>query len=208
MLAMVFSAFTDINIDGYMGVLVALFIFRSGFMTCKDSVSPLLGSKPDKEFVQDIVDTATSFPEIIGIHDLLIHDYGVGNTVISFHAEVPCEMDFMAAHELIDDLEDSMKEKYHCAVSIHMDPVADHDEQTIETKKIVTDVVKSIDQCLSIHDFRMTKGENRENLIFDVVVPFDFRLSDSEVKAKISKRLTEFDGRYNAVINVDKGDTL
>ena len=208
MLAMVFSAFTGINIDGYMGVLVALFIFRSGFMTCKDSVSPLLGSKPDKEFVQDIVDTATSFPEIIGIHDLLIHDYGVGNTVISFHAEVPCEMDFMAAHELIDDLEDSMKEKYHCAVSIHMDPVADHDEQTIETKKIVTDVVKSIDQCLSIHDFRMTKGENRENLIFDVVVPFDFKLSDSEVKAKISKRLTEFDGRYNAVINVDKGDTL
>ena len=179
MLAMVFSAFTGINIDGYMGVLVALFIFRSGFMTCKDSVSPLLGSKPDKEFVQDIVDTAMSFPEIIGIHDLLIHDYGVGNTVISFHAEVPCEMDFMAAHE-----------------------------QTIETKKIVTDVVKSIDQCLSIHDFRMTKGENRENLIFDVVVPFDFRLSDSEVKAKISKRLTEFDGRYNAVINVDKGDTL
>lgn len=208
MLAMVFSAFTGINIDGYMGVLVSLFIFRSGFMTCKDSVSPLLGSKPDKEFVQDIVDTAMSFPEIIGIHDLLIHDYGVGNTVISFHAEVPCEMDFMAAHELIDDLEDSMKEKYHCAVSIHMDPVADHDEQTIETKKIVTDVVKSIDQCLSIHDFRMTKGENRENLIFDVVVPFDFRLSDSEVKAKISKRLTEFDGRYNAVINVDKGDTL
>lgn len=208
MLAMVFSAFTGINIDGYMGVLVALFIFRSGFMTCKDSVSPLLGSKPDKEFVQDIVDTAMSFPEIIGIHDLLIHDYGVGNTVISFHAEVPCEMDFMAAHELIDDLEDSMKEKYHCAVSIHMDPVADHDEQTIETKKIVTDVVKSIDQCLSIHDFRMTKGESRENLIFDVVVPFDFRLSDSEVKAKISKRLTEFDGRYNAVINVDKGDTL
>ena len=208
MLAMVFSAFTGINIDGYMGVLVALFIFRSGFMTCKDSVSPLLGSKPDKEFVQDIVDTATSFPEIIGIHDLLIHDYGVGNTVISSHAEVPCEMDFMAAHELIDDLEDSMKEKYHCAVSIHMDPVADHDEQTIETKKIVTDVVKSIDQCLSIHDFRMTKGENRENLIFDVVVPFDFKLSDSEVKAKISKRLTEFDGRYNAVINVDKGDTL
>ena len=190
MLAMVFSAFTGINIDGYVGVLVALFIFRSGFMTCKDSVSPLLGSKPDKEFVQDIVDTAMSFPEIIGIH------------------EVPCEMDFMAAHELIDDLEDSMKEKYHCAVSIHMDPVADHDEQTIETKKIVTDVVKSIDQCLSIHDFRMTKGENRENLIFDVVVPFDFRLSDSEVKAKISKRLTEFDGRYNAVINVDKGDIL
>ena len=208
MLAMAFSALTGINIDGYMGVLVALFIFRSGFMTCKDSVSPLLGSKPDKEFVQDIVDTAMSFPEIIGVHDLLVHDYGVGSTVISFHAEVPCKMDFMAAHELIDDLEDSMKEKYHCAVSIHMDPVADHDEQTIETKKIVTDVVKSIDQCLSIHDFRMTKGENRENLIFDVVVPFDFRLSDSEVKAKISKRLTEFDKRYNAVINVDKGDTL
>lgn len=208
MLAMAFSALTGINIDGYMGVLVALFIFRSGFMTCKDSVSPLLGSKPDKEFVQDIVDTAMSFPEIIGVHDLLVHDYGVGSTVISFHAEVPCEMDFMAAHELIDTLEDHMKEKYHCAVSIHMDPVADNDKETIETKKIVTDVVKSIDQCLSIHDFRMTKGENRENLIFDVVVPFGFRLSDSEVKTKIAKRLTEFDGRYNAVINVDKGDTL
>ena len=122
-------------------------------------------------------------------------------------AEVLSGMKIETADDMIKAAA-AIGEKYHCAVSIHMDPVADHDEQTIETKKIVTDVVKSIDQCLSIHDFRMTKGENRENLIFDVVVPFDFRLSDSEVKAKISKRLTEFDGRYNAVINVDKGDTL
>lgn len=203
--AMLISSLTGVNIDGYVGVLVAVFIFWSGFNTCRDSVSPLLGSKPDKEFVQEIIDTAMSYPNIIGIHDLLVHDYGVGNSVISFHAEVPCEMDFMAAHELIDAVEEDMKKKYKCAVSIHMDPVADNDEETNAAKQVAIEVAKSIDERLSIHDFRMTKGENRANLIFDLVIPFDFRLSDGEVIDKVSRRLSEFDSRYNAVINVDKG---
>lgn len=203
--AMLISSLTGVNIDGYVGVLVAVFIFWSGFNTCRDSVSPLLGSKPDKEFVQEIIDTAMSYPNIIGIHDLLVHDYGVGNSVISFHAEVPCEMNFMAAHELIDAVEEDMKKKYKCAVSIHMDPVADNDEETNAAKQVAIEVAKSIDERLSIHDFRMTKGENRANLIFDLVIPFDFRLSDGEVIDKVSRRLSEFDSRYNAVINVDKG---
>lgn len=203
--AMLISSLTGVNIDGYVGVLVAVFIFWSGFNTCRDSVSPLLGSKPDKEFVQEIIDTAMSYPNIIGIHDLLVHDYGVGNSVISFHAEVPCEMDFIAAHELIDAVEEDMKKKYKCAVSIHMDPVADNDEETNAAKQVAIEVAKSIDERLSIHDFRMTKGENRANLIFDLVIPFDFRLSDGEVIDKVSRRLSEFDSRYNAVINVDKG---
>ncbi|WP_295211102.1 cation diffusion facilitator family transporter [Ruminococcus sp.] len=204
-IAMLISSLTGVNIDGYVGVLVAVFIFWSGFNTCRDSVSPLLGSKPDKEFVQEIIDTAMSYPNIIGIHDLLVHDYGVGNSVISFHAEVPCEMNFMAAHELIDSVEEDMKKKYKCAVSIHMDPVADNDEETNAAKQVAIEVAKSIDERLSIHDFRMTKGENRANLIFDLVIPFDFCLSDDEVIDKVSRRLSEFDSRYNAVINVDKG---
>lgn len=204
-IAMIVSLVTGVNIDGYAGILVAIFIFRSGFIACKECVSPLLGSSPDSELVNDISRTAMSYPNIIGIHDLLVHDYGIGNMVISFHAEVPCEMDFTSAHELIDSLEDSMKKKYQCAVSIHMDPVADNDEETILTRQLTENIVKSISEQLSIHDFRMTKGENRENLIFDVVVPFKFEFSDKEVTDMISNRLSEHDSRYNAVINIDKG---
>lgn len=205
MAAMIVSLITGINIDGYAGILVALFVFRSGFAACRECISPLLGSSPDSELVDDISQTALDYPDIIGIHDLLVHDYGIGNMVISFHAEVPCEMDFMAAHELIDSLEDSMKKKYQCAVSIHMDPVADNDEETILIRQLTENIVKSINTQLSIHDFRMTKGENRENLIFDVVVPFKFEFSDNEVIKMISDKLSEHDSRYNAVINIDKG---
>lgn len=204
-IAMLVSSLTGVNIDGYVGILVAVFIFWSGFNTCKDSVTPLLGSKPEKEFVDEIVDTAMSYPNIIGVHDLLVHDYGVGNMVISFHAEVPCQMDFMEAHELIDAVEDDMKKKYKCAVSIHMDPVANDDEETNAAKEMTLGVVKAIDERLSIHDFRMTKGESRNNLIFDVVVPFGFRLSDKEVVEEIADKLSEIDQKYFAVISVDKG---
>lgn len=204
-IAMLVSSLTGVNIDGYAGILVAVFIFWSGFNTCKDSITPLLGSKPEKEFVDEIVDTAMSYPSIIGIHDLLVHDYGVGNMVISFHAEVPCQMDFMEAHELIDSVEDDMKKKYKCAVSIHMDPVANDDEETNAAKKTTLGIVKAIDERLSIHDFRMTKGENRNNLIFDVVIPFGFRLSDKEAADVIACKLSEADKKYFAVISVDKG---
>lgn len=203
-IAMIISKFTGVNIDSYMGVAVALFIFRTGFMTAKDSVTPLLGARPDKELVDEIENTVMSYPLIIGVHDLIVNDYGVGNMVISLHAEVPDTTDFNEAHELIDIIEDDLKLKYKGIISIHMDPVAVDDEETVHLKKIVLEIVKGIDEALSIHDFRMTKGKSHINLIFDLVVPFGFRYSDSQVTDIISDKLIKMDSRYFAVINIDR----
>ena len=201
------SALSGVNIDGYVGILVALFIMWSGFNTCKDSVSPLLGNKPDPELVKDIEKTVMEYDGICGVHDLIVNDYGMGNLVISMHAEVPQKMDFIAAHELVDVVEDDLKEKYKCLVTIHMDPIANDDEETIKLRTIVTDIISSIDKNLSLHDFRITKGENRENLIFDLVVPYDSKKEPSELTDIISRRLLEIDSKYCAVINIDRNLT-
>ena len=202
--AMIIAKLTGVNIDGYMGALVAIFIFRTGFMTAKDSVTPLLGARPDKELVNEIEKTVMSYPLVIGIHDLIVNDYGVGNVVISLHAEVPDTTNFCEAHELIDIIEDDLKQKYKGIVSIHMDPVAMDDEETIQLKNSVIKIIKDIDESLSIHDFRMTKGKTHINLIFDLVVPFGFKYGDSQVTDMISDKLFELDSRYFAVISVDR----
>ncbi|MBQ2799140.1 MAG: cation transporter [Ruminiclostridium sp.] len=202
-LTMLLALFTGINLDAYAGLLVAAFILYTGFNTFKDSLTPLLGEKPSPELVKEIEDTVMSYPGIIGVHDLMVHDYGVGNMIISMHAEVPCKSDIMKAHELIDLIEDDLKIKYKSIVSIHMDPVANDDEETIQMKEMVTGIVKDIDEVLSIHDFRMTKGTQHINFIFDLVTPFKFRISDGELVEIIRKRLDEIDESYFAVITVE-----
>ena len=196
--------FFNVNIDGYMGIVVALFIMYTGINTAKESLNPLLGQLPDKELVDDIEKTVMSYSGIIGVHDMLVHDYGVGRLIISLHAEVPCKMDFVAAHELIDVIEDDLRIKYKCHATIHMDPVAADDKPTMEMKEKVIEIVKKIDPELTIHDFRMTNGVNHRNLIFDVVVPFNFRLSDEDVARLIRASVSEMDDTLSAVINVDK----
>ncbi|MBQ8790989.1 MAG: cation transporter [Ruminiclostridium sp.] len=202
-LTMLLALFTGVNLDAYAGLLVAAFILYTGFNTFKDSLTPLLGEKPSPELVKEIEDTVMSYPGIIGVHDLMVHDYGVGNMIISMHAEVPCKSDIMQAHELIDLIEDDLKIKYKSIVSIHMDPVANDDEETIRMKEMVTGIVKGIDEVLSIHDFRMTKGTQHINFIFDLVTPFKFRISDAELVENIRKKLDETDEKYFAVITVE-----
>ena len=196
--------FADVNIDSYIGLAVALFILYSGVNTFRDSLTPLLGTKPEKEFVDEITATVEKYPDIVGTHDMIVHDYGVGNLIISMHAEVPMEMDFNAAHELIDMIEDQLKKKYNCLVTIHMDPVAVNDQKTMAIKAQVTKIVKSIDSRMSIHDFRMTDGKDRDNLIFDVVVPFGLKMTDAEVREAISEKVCKLDKAFFCVINVDK----
>ncbi len=198
------ALFTGVNLDAYTGLIVSLFIFYTGIKTFKESLTPLLGQKPEKELCDEIEALVMSYPGIIGVHDLMVHDYGVGNMVISLHAEVPCKSDIMQAHELIDLIEDDMKLKYRCAVSIHMDPVANDDEETNDTKKMVEGIIAEIDTILTIHDFRMTKGVSHVNLIFDLVTPFKFRHSDEELVEMIRERLTETDEKYFAVITVER----
>ncbi len=202
--AMLVFYFADVNIDSYIGLAVALFILYSGVNTFRDSLTPLLGTKPEKEFVDEITATVEKYPDIVGTHDMIVHDYGVGNLIISMHAEVPMEMDFNAAHELIDMIEDQLKKKYNCLVTIHMDPVAVNDQKTMAIKAQVAEIVKSIDSRMSIHDFRMTDGKDRDNLIFDVVVPFGLKMTDAEVREAISEKVCKLDKAFFCVINVDK----
>lgn len=199
----VFALF-NVNIDGYIGILVALFILKTGIEAAKDSLAPLIGQRPEKEYVQDIYSTIMSYKGVVGVHDLIVHNYGVGANIISLHAEVPAEMGFMEAHELVDIIENDLKEKYASIATVHMDPVETTNETAKHYKGLVQKIISEISPEITMHDFRMTDGIKNRNLIFDVVVPFSVKKSDDEIKRLISEKIKEEDENLNAVITVDK----
>ena len=203
-ICMFIQLFSGFELDAYAGIVVALFILYTGFNTFKESLTPLLGTKPKKELVEEIESTVMSYDGIVGVHDLMVHDYGVGRMVISLHAEISSKTDIMLAHELIDLIEDDLREKYRCSVTIHMDPVVVDDKKADEAKKVVLDIIKNIDSSLTIHDFRITDGVSRINVIFDLVTPFGFRYKDGELALMIKNAIAEKDGRLNAVITVER----
>ena len=196
--------FFSVNIDGYVGILVALFIFKAGFEAAKESLTPLIGERPDSEYVKEIESTVMSYEGIIGIHDLIVHNYGVGSNIISLHAEVPSEMGFMEAHELIDEIEIALKTKYAAVATVHMDPVETTNETAQRYKELVKSFITEISPEISMHDFRMTDGIKNRNLIFDVVVPYSFKMNDNAIKALICEKIKREDENLNAVITVDK----
>ena len=193
-----------INIDGYTGVLVALFVFKAGFEAANDTLKPLLGQAPDPEFVKALEDSVLEDNKIKGIHDMHIHDYGPGRVVVSLHAEIPAEMNVMEAHDIIDSTEDKIKKKYKCDISIHMDPVETENERVNELKKTVGEIINEISPKLNFHDFRITQGPMRTNIIFDIEIPFGFEMKDSDVIKEISRRVKALDESYYVVIQVDK----
>ncbi len=204
LVSMLVSHYTSLQIDGICGVLVALLIFYAGFTSAKETINPLLGQPPEPEFVKRIEEIVEAEKEIIGIHDLIVHNYGPGRIMISLHAEVPADGDILALHDVIDNVEHQLKSELHCAAVIHMDPVSTKDEQTLELKKVVTEIVKEVDPVLSIHDFRVVAGPTHTNLIFDMVVPFDFPLPDVDVADQVQKKIWKYNPVYFAVIEIDK----
>jgi len=207
LISMLVSYYTSIQIDGICGVLVAALIFYAGINSAKETINPLLGQPPEPEFVQRIEEIVSSEEEIIGIHDLIVHNYGPGRVMISLHAEVPADGDILALHDMIDNVEHKLKSELHCAAVIHMDPVSTKDEQTLELKKVVTQIVKEVDPVLSMHDFRVVNGPTHTNLIFDIVVPFDFPLSDTEVTDQVQAKVWKYNPVYYTVIEIDKAYT-
>lgn len=207
LVSMLVSYYSSIQIDGICGVLVALLIFYAGFNSAKETINPLLGQPPEPEFVRRIEEIVLSEEEIVGIHDLIVHNYGPGRVMISLHAEVPADGDILALHDMIDNVEHRLKNELHCAAVIHMDPVSTKDEHTLELKRVVTQIVKEIDPVLSIHDFRVVKGPTHTNLIFDMVVPFDFSMSDVDVADKVQNKIWKYNQAYFAVIEIDKAYT-
>lgn len=199
--------FTSAHIDGWCGILVALFIVWSGLSSARDTLDPLLGQPPSAEFVAGIRGIVREHPGILGIHDLIVHDYGPGRRMISLHAEVPSNENVLDLHDEIDNVEMELKERLGCEAVIHMDPIAVDDGMTEETRQKVAALVNCIDDRISIHDFRMVAGPTHTNLIFDAAVPFKFRLTDEQVRAKICAAVRTLDGGYFAVVNVERSYT-
>lgn len=204
LLGVIINRIFAVNVDAYLGILVALFIMYAGISAARDTLNQLLGEAPDKQFVEDIKNTAISYKEIIGVHDLIVHNYGAGRSIISLHAEVSCECDMMKIHDVIDNIEKEMKQKFNCETVIHMDPIAVNDENIKNAYTKVSALLLEIDKQISMHDFRMVEGETHTNLIFDVVVPFEFKLSDCELIDLITKKVKEVDAKYNLVMQIDK----
>ena len=207
LLSAVIGKFTGVNIDAWAGILVALFILRAGWGAAKDTLNPLLGQSPDPELVRDIEETVLAHPQVVGIHDMIIHDYGPGRSMMSLHAEVPAGADIMEVHDEIDAIERELKDKYHIEASIHMDPIATGDETVNQTRRMVAELVREVDPAMTIHDFRMTNGPRHRNLIFDVVVPYSVGKSDEEVRREVERKVREKDPGYFAVIQIDRAYT-
>ena len=204
LLSAIIGKFTGVNIDAWAGILVALFILRAGWGAAKDTLNPLLGQSPDPELVRDIERTVLAHPQVVGIHDMIIHDYGPGRSMMSLHAEVPAGSDIMEVHDEIDAIERELKAKYHIDASIHMDPIVTGDETISKARKMVSELVREVDPAMTIHDFRMTSGPRHRNLIFDVVVPYSVKSTDDEVRREIERKIRSADPNSFAVIQIDR----
>ena len=194
--------FFQLHVDGLAGLLVCAFILKTGWEAARDTLAPLLGRPMDPELAADIDKLVLGHDHILGIHDLVYHDYGPGRAMMSFHAEVPADGDLLEIHDIIDHIERELKEKHHIEAVIHMDPVV-NDERTTALRDQVAALARELDPALSIHDFRITAGPMHTNLIFDVVVPYGFRLPDSQVRQSLTARIRALSPRYFPVIQID-----
>ena len=196
------------NLDAVMGVLVSLFILYSGFGAAKDTLDQILGSPPDKQLISDIEQTIMSFDEFVGIHDLIIHNYGPGRQFASVHVEVPQNIDIVKCHEQIDMCEKLVNEKLNISLVIHMDPIDVNNETVASARKQLEEIIMAIDSKMTLHDFRMTPaGETRTNLIFDVVVPSENKASHEELNRRITDAAKAANPTYCCVITFDNDFT-
>lgn len=204
LVATLISHFFQWNIDGWVGLAVACFILYAGYNAAKETIDPLLGQAPDPELVMDIEKTVLEYHPIQSIHDMVVHDYGPGRMMISLHAEVPADGDLLTMHDTIDLAEQALRDKFGCDAVIHMDPIVTDDEHVLHMRSKMAQLVKVIDERITVHDFRMVTGPTHTNLIFDVACPFDLKLADGDVKHQVEAIVDLLDGNYKAVVMVDR----
>lgn len=198
------AKFTGVNTDAYMGMAVAVIIFIAGIKILNDTKNSILGSAPDPEVVESIAALTGEYPEVVGIHDLVVHNYGPGNTIASFHAEVDGKVDVFITHDVIDTLEKRLYTELGVRATVHMDPIVTDDEKINELKARVKGALAEIDERLGMHDFRFVEGVTHSNLIFDVTVPFEMKESDEEIKRAVSLKISELDPNFFTVLTVDR----
>ena len=189
------------------GLAVGAYIGWSGFELIQDTMSPLLGQAPDPKLVKHIRDKIMSYPGVLGVHDLMVHDYGPGRKFASAHAEMAAEASPLESHDTLDNIEQAFRNEDGMIVTLHYDPIVTDDKLTPETRERVAQLVRGIDEHNTIHDFRMVTGPTRTNVIFDAVVPFKFRLSDHEVEQEIQAAVKRLDSSYFAVVQIDRDYT-
>lgn len=197
--SMIASRFTDFPVDGVAGFIVAAFVIKTGFESAKDTIEPLLGQPPEKDFILAVEKEVLAHKPIIGIHDMVVHDYGPGRVMISLHAEVPGDKNIFDLHDVIDITEFDLTQKFGCHTVIHMDPVETDNPLLEEIKQYLKSILPSIANGLSIHDVRMVPGNTHTNLIYDVVKPFECKLSDTELKKQLFDIVNK---KYSTVLSV------
>ena len=197
------AKFANISIDGYVSILVSIFILFTGFKALKETVDILLGSKPDPELVKGIEEFTKKYDMIVGIHDMMVHDYGPGRKIVSFHAEVPANSDICMAHDVIDQMEQDIYEEFNCITTIHMDPIEVDDEEINKMREITEKIVKGINEKYSIHDFRMTNGGGRLILVFDLVIPREEKVESDKLKVQVQQKIHSENPKYYAVPKVE-----
>ena len=200
---LIVSHLTRVDLDGFCGIFISVFILISGLRSLKETVDPLLGAPPSPEMVKKITGIVFAHDGVLGMHDLIIHDYGPGRTMISLHAEVDADADLLCTHDMIDNIERDLRTSLHCDAVIHMDPIAAHDEETLSLRERLAKEITGIDPGLTMHDFRVVKGPTHTNLIFDVVIPSQAPITDDALREEISLMVKAIDESYFAVVEID-----
>jgi len=199
--------FPTIHIDGYIGLVVSVFVFSAGIGIIRNTIGPLLGEPPDVEFVKNIEKKILSYDGVLGIHDLMLHNYGPGRVFGSVHAEVPADNNIILSHDTIDLIEREVKQEFGIELVIHMDPIVVDDEHIDRLHALVLDMILEIDDKLAIHDFRVVDGPTHTNLVFDLVTPHKYPVSSSKLIQEVSEKLSKLNNKYYAVITVEQGYT-
>jgi len=203
LISMTVSALTEYNIDGYAGLLVALFIARSGILVLKETLSKLIGQAPDEAMINEIRERILSHRNVLGIHDLDVYSFGPNKYFASVHIELDARVDVMTSHELIDEIEREFAKETNVVLTGHLDPIAVNDEEANVLRERVDAIVKKINSTFSMHDFRMVKGEKNTNLIFDVAIPFGTRLTAERIKEILEEEIALIEGNYTPVIIIE-----
>lgn len=203
LVATVISELTGFGLDGWMGLAVAFFILWSGVGLIRDTIDPLLGKPASPELAHMIEEKAKSYPGILGVHDLMVHDYGPGRIFASLHAEVPAETDVLKSHEVIDSIEEDFRKNDNLNVVIHLDPIVTTDPHVSELRREIAQFVSGLDSRMSIHDLRIVPGDNRTNVIFDILEPYGVEIPEQDLVSKVTAAVAAKHLGHHCVITVD-----
>ena len=204
LVSMLIARFTSFETDAYMGIIVSVIIMIAGVKILNETKNSILGSAPAPETIESIKAIVAEYPEILGIHDMVVHNYGPGNTIASLHAEVDGKADVFHTHDVIDNAENALFDRLGVRATIHLDPIVIDDERVTALRDKAAAAVRNIDERLTIHDFRFVEGTTHTNLIFDVVAPFELKTSNAELKLAVAEKIKEIDPTYFVVITIDR----